>query len=63
MESSLFHGARRMKIWVDWRALLGTIFVLFALARCCYSVVTDANAWREVMHDPSCLPEHRCDAL
>jgi hypothetical protein len=52
-----------MKTWVDWRALLGSVFILFALATCCYSVVKDANAWRDVMHDPSCLPEHRCDAL
>jgi hypothetical protein len=52
-----------MKMRVGWRALLGSVFFLFALATCGYSVVKDANAWREVMHDPSCLPEHRCDAL
>jgi hypothetical protein len=56
-------GAKGMKMTLGWRALLGGIFVLFGLATCCYSVVKDANAWREVMHDPSCLPEHRCDAL
>ena len=53
---------QRMKFWLDWRALLGIVLVLIALARCCYSVAKDPNAWRE-MDDPSCLPEHRCGAL
>jgi hypothetical protein len=52
-----------MKASLDWRALLGIVVVLIALARCCYSVAKDPNAWREFVHDPSCLPEHRCDAL
>jgi hypothetical protein len=50
---------RRVKSKEDRRALLGGIFALTALATCCYLIVKDPPAWRE----PSCLPEHRCDAL
>jgi hypothetical protein len=49
----------RIRPWEDWRALVGGIFAFFALATCCYLVVKEPQAWRE----PSCLPEHRCDAL
>jgi hypothetical protein len=52
-----------MRVWEDRRALLGGIFAFFALATCCYLVVKGPHAWQEVMHDRSCLPEHRCDAL
>jgi hypothetical protein len=32
-------------------------------ARCSYSGAKDPNAWREIVHDPSCLLEHRCGGL
>jgi hypothetical protein len=51
--------ARRVMSGEDRRALLAGIFALSALATCCYLMIKDPPAWRE----PSCLPEHRCDAL
>jgi hypothetical protein len=55
--------ASRMTLQDGRRALLQGVFVFFALAACCYLVVNDPPAWREIVNDPSCLPEHRCDAL
>jgi hypothetical protein len=47
----------------DRCALVGGIFAFCVLATCCYLVVKGPHALREIMHDASCLPEHRCDAL
>jgi hypothetical protein len=41
-----------MKIRVGWRALLGIIFVLAALATR-HLVAKDPNGWREFMQIPS----------
>ncbi len=61
--SAFSEGARHRTLWEDRRAFLGGIFAFFLLATCCYLVAKGPHAWREIMHDPSCLPEHRCDAL